>query len=729
MEIDIQKDSNLNAALYDVLQGDSNLMESLGIYNQVEMDKILKAVDFITNNESLSSQEKADLLSNSWRLNYKVRPPSPEEFLSETYLGEANANSIYPRIKKTFLEFADPSSNHRNLVLYPMIGWGKEVLNSSKIMTPEGYKTIDAINIGDSVCNPDGGTSQVTGVFPQGKKELYKFTFSDGRTVVAGLEHQWKASKSTDNKVWDKVNKKFVQRDSYKRCWKIITTEGILKDLEQNPKLRWCIPLAKPVYHNPTTHTISPYVLGAFLGGGYLPKRGYLTLVGNDKEVFDRVISELGDNYGKSILLEKEKINYKITTSFRLHIHQSNTSIASEFTRLGLMGKLSPEKFIPKEYLFDSIENRWALLQGLMDTDGTAESIGDNIRNRISFSSSSEQLCDDIILLVRGLGGLASISFKDRRLTKPHTNSIEYRVFISFPNNDTPVFHLKRKQDSVDYRYNRKRTRTGTQFLFIKSIDKVEDDEATCIMVDHPEHLYLTDDYIVTHNSFLSVLWNLYTTTHLAMMRDAKKYFGLSPSVTLCQVFCSFNLKKSSEVLISPILNMLEKAEFFERLRTKDDMAKKEKEYLKSNQLEKLYWTTASRNGVSALQFSNGVNYKMAASPNAILGLAQPLNELIQLPNQDYTQMGNLKIGDKIASPSEGETTVIGIYPQGKLPCYNITLEDGRSVRCSPNHLWKVGYKKEKEGELIIDIVELQFILNHPNWEFFIFDKEDCILS
>jgi hypothetical protein len=122
--------------------------------------------------------------------------------------------------------------------------------------------------------------------------------------------------------------------------------------------------------------------------------------------------------------------------------------------------------------------------------------------------------------------------------------------------------------------------------------------------------------------SYLSILWNLYTTTHLALMHNAKRYFGLSPATVLCQVFGSFNLIKSSEVLLEPMINILERSEFFERVRTKEDMVKKEKEYLKTRNIEKLYWTTASRQGVSALQFSNGVNYKLASSPSAILGLS-----------------------------------------------------------------------------------------------------------
>jgi hypothetical protein len=122
--------------------------------------------------------------------------------------------------------------------------------------------------------------------------------------------------------------------------------------------------------------------------------------------------------------------------------------------------------------------------------------------------------------------------------------------------------------------------------------------------------------------SVLAVLWNLYTTTHLALMYDAKRsLMEKNIGGDLAQVFCSFNLKKSSEVLLNPMINILEGSEFFEQVRTKRDIANKQKEYQIKKVVDKLYWTTASRNGVSSLQFSNGVNYKLASTPGRLLGL------------------------------------------------------------------------------------------------------------
>jgi hypothetical protein len=226
--------------------------------------------------------------------------------------------------------------------------------------------------------------------------------------------------------------------------------------------------------------------------------------------------------------------------------------------------------------------------------------------------------------------------------------------------------------------------------------------------------------------SFTSSLITIYIAIHLSLMRNPKKFFGLNPASVLAQLLISYSLNKSSEVLLEPMINILEASPYFEKVRTKESMLKKEEEFQHTSSIDRIFWTTASP--TSEISFSNGSNIKLSSSVHSLLGLAQPLYSKIKKPDGTFTTMGKLKVGDTIASPSEGETTVTGIYPQGKIPCYEITLEDGRTVRCSLNHLWKVGYKISSELELITDVVSLQFILDHPEYEFFIYDKEDCTI-
>lgn len=236
----------------------------------------------------------------------------------------------------------------------------------------------------------------------------------------------------------------------------------------------------------------------------------------------------------------------------------------------------------------------------------------------------------------------------------------------------------------------------------------------TCVLYPH----------IGWGKSFLSVLINMYIGMHLSMMRAPWKLFGGSPGSVYTQVFCAVSQKKSSELLFEPMLNMLESSPFFEKIHTKEGMAKREQDFSRMGNIDRIFWTTATP--TSALQFSGGANFKLIAGPTALLGQAQPLNCKIKKPDGSWITMGEVKIGDKIASPSEKETTVIGVFPQGNQKTYKITLEDGRSTKCNASHLWKIRYRKYPEDSLTETVVSLQFMLDNPNYEFYVLDEADC---
>ena len=119
--------NNVKDILKDTLQADPKALERLDNMN-LDMDAIKTALTFLYNNPKISEKERNELLTESWRVNFRDRPPSPEEFLSEKYLGSV-ATHTYDRIKKRFLEFTDPTTKYRNLILYPHVGWGKSYLS------------------------------------------------------------------------------------------------------------------------------------------------------------------------------------------------------------------------------------------------------------------------------------------------------------------------------------------------------------------------------------------------------------------------------------------------------------------------------------------------------------------------------------------------------------------------------------------------------------------------
>ena len=192
------------------------------------------------------------------------------------------------------------------------------------------------------------------------------------------------------------------------------------------------------------------------------------------------------DNYDYSFV-KKEK-GYK-TNEFTSYIKE-----------LGLHGKLSSEKFIPDIYKFSSIDDRIELLRGLMDSDG---SIGTN--GVVPYlSTTSSQLKDDFIFLIQSLGGVAKYTIKKTGYKKNGVKIIckpAYSIRIKLKNINP--FKLPRKFEKF---------KPLTKYFpcrFITNIKFAKKDLCQCILVDSPDHLYLTDNCIVTHNTHLAVLCGL----------------------------------------------------------------------------------------------------------------------------------------------------------------------------------------------------------------------------
>jgi hypothetical protein len=229
--------------------------------------------------------------------------------------------------------------------------------------------------------------------------------------------------------------------------------------------------------------------------------------------------------------------------------------------------------------------------------------------------------------------------------------------------------------------------------MILKKIRYIGKKELQCITVQAKDGLYITDDEIISHNS---------------------------PASVYTQVLGSVSMKKGGELLLDPYLQVLENSDFFQKVRSHDHLIRYDKELKESNTLEHIYWTTATP--FSELAMSNKINYKLISSVVSVLGQAQPLTSKVLLPNNTYTTLENIHVGDTIASPIFKETTVLAEFPQGEIDCYKITLSDGRSTECSLNHLWCVAWKKDDEDDWIWKIVDTEFIINHPELEFEIFD-------
>lgn len=244
--------NNLEYILKDVLTGDPSA-QMRPEYQGLNINQIKVALEYILSNSNLSDKEKNDLLTNSWRVNYRSRPPTPEEFLTEKYLGPV-APTIYPHIRKAFIEFLDPTKPYRTCVLYPHIGWGKSYLAvlvniyiglhlslmkdpwkffglsqplDCKVLTPTGFKSMGDLEVGNKVLTPTGEETEIIEIHPQGKIPTYEIELDDGRKTRCSSQHLWKVS--------------YRKNDKNEKIWEVVSTQFMI----DHPELDFEIPTAQ----------------------------------------------------------------------------------------------------------------------------------------------------------------------------------------------------------------------------------------------------------------------------------------------------------------------------------------------------------------------------------------------------------------------------------------------------------------------------------------------------
>jgi hypothetical protein len=156
----------------------------------------------------------------------------------------------------------------------------------------------------------------------------------------------------------------------------------------------------------------------------------------------------------------------------------------------------SYEQFIPEIYKRGSIEQRIALMQGLMDTEG---SVAGWKGTHATFSSTSERLALDVQEIAWSLGARAKIAARQTYCSNGKNGRVagrpSWRVSIVHPD-ISAMFSLPRKVVAC-------RPTSFQQRLRIMSVEAIGKKDARCISIDHPDQLYVTNNYIVTHNSTL----------------------------------------------------------------------------------------------------------------------------------------------------------------------------------------------------------------------------------
>ncbi|MDQ2722193.1 MAG: PhoH family protein [Actinomycetota bacterium] len=354
---------------------------------------------------------------------------------------------------------------------------------NAHVLTPDGFRPIGSLAIGDLVIGSDGSPTPVLGIYPQGRREVYRVTTQDGASTICCGEHLWQVATPEDKR-------RFGHR--------VLETREMIGQLRRAHARRYEIPVMAPAELKPQPVPMDPYALGLLLGDGCLTTSTTPAFTTADPELA-QALEEALDGIE---LVHKDRYDYVLRNRAG---HRGGVIVTNPVTAvlrdLGLAGTRSATKFVPERYLNNSFEVRLALLQGLLDTDGGP--ITQRGRTcRVHYTTTSPQLKDDVLFLVRSLGGVAYLRTRVAHGRKP---GLAQGRAVAF-RNDAYVVDIRMAPGVRPFRLTRKRSSYangtgGRPMRFIDKIESVGKQETLCIQVAAEDSLYVTDDFLVTHNT------------------------------------------------------------------------------------------------------------------------------------------------------------------------------------------------------------------------------------
>ncbi|MBO8193681.1 PhoH family protein [Streptomyces oryzae] len=352
----------------------------------------------------------------------------------------------------------------------------------TKVLTPDGWRPIGDLQVGDLVVGSNGEPTPVLGVYPQGEKDIYRVTAQDGAWTLACGEHLWTVRTASDKR--------------RNKPWRVMETQEMIGNLRAAHARRYELPmLTAPVQFPEREVPMDPYALGLLLGDGCITGKTTPSFATGDPEL----ATALEDALPGTIVRHKGGVDYVLNRVRRPgESMRTENPVTGALRTLDLFGTRSHTKLVPDAYLHNSAEVRLALLQGLLDADGGPVTQADRTC-RIQFSTTSIVLRDDVIALVQSLGGTA---YARRRLAAGRNRSTARAAH----RRDAHVLDIRLPEGVEPFRLARKRdvyhaAGGGRPMRFIDSIEPTGREECVCIQVAAEDSLYVTQDYLLTHNT------------------------------------------------------------------------------------------------------------------------------------------------------------------------------------------------------------------------------------
>ncbi len=356
----------------------------------------------------------------------------------------------------------------------------------TNVLTPDGWRPIGDLQVGDLVIGSNGEPTPVLGVYPQGEKDVYRVTAQDGASTLACAEHLWTV-RTRDDKRRDKP-------------WRVLETQDMIGNLRAAHARRYELPmLTAPVCFPEREVPVDPYALGLLLGDGCLTGSTTPSFATEDPELAHALEGALPGvavrhKGGPDYVLNRIKSPGDVVT-----VENPVTRVLRE---LDLLPTRSHTKFVPDDYLYNTAEVRLAVLQGLLDSDGGPVTQKDRTC-RVQYTTTSILLRDDVISLVQSLGGVA---YTRRRAAEGRTPGLANGREVGY-RYDAHIVDIRLPEGIEPFRLARKRDKYlaagggGGPMRFIDSIEPAGREETVCIQVAAEDSLYVTTDHLLTHNT------------------------------------------------------------------------------------------------------------------------------------------------------------------------------------------------------------------------------------
>ena len=428
---------------------------------------------------------------------------------------------------------------------------GRAQPRSTPVLTPSGFRPIGNLRVGDLVIGSNGQPTPVIGVYPQGRKQIFRLSTQDGASTLCCAEHLWHVFTASDRRRG--------------KPGSVLETRELMGRLRTFHQHRYELPLmSAPAEFEPRAVPMDPYALGLLLGDGCLTTKTTPELSTTDPELVVRLENALDG-------IELRRKSSGSYTLRHIHGHRGGVIVANPATKivreLGLAGTTSSTKFIPEIYLHNSSNVRIALLQGLLDSDGGP--VTQRGRTcRIQYTTCSEMLRDDVEYLVRSLGGVAYWRCRKadgRTPGRVNGRPVEYRhdafvLDIRLPTGIEP-FCLQRKKQLYD------RDGGGRPTRFVDSIEVAGDAECVCIQVAASDSLYVTENFLVTHNTLNDsfIILDEAQNTSPEQMKMFLTRLGFTSKMVVTGDITQIDLPREQDsglVVVSDILTDVEGIEF-----------------------------------------------------------------------------------------------------------------------------------------------------------------------